>query len=504
MGIRQRWIFAACGVFFFASVLRAQDRPHTMDSMPGMQMPEEKKPGMPAEQGMKMGTGMGMATPSMSSPMQADPGMKVGDEGMKLPQAPKLRGPAVKLSELEQMALSRNPTIAQASASVRAAEGVKRQAGLYPNPTMGYYGDEIRGGSFRSGKQGGFLSQTIVMGGKLGAASRTAEQDRLLALTGIDSQRFRVLTAVRTQYWEALAAQRMVEARQDLLGLAQDAVQTSYQLGNVGQADRPDVLQSEVERDQAALDLEAAIQNQQYKWRSLSIVVGNPDMAMAPLEGSLEDVPQFDEQEWMKKIATDSPQMKMAQQEIERARLSLIAARKLPIPDIEVSGNLSQDNEPLEPTGRRVGIVGGAQIGVQLPIFNHNQGGVEGGKAEIARSEQEVDRVRLELQQRMNILFADYKLARSAAERYKASMLPRAQRAYDMYKFNYENMAAAYPQVLIAQRTLFQLRVDYIEALRSAWVSAAAIQGYGLSDGLSSSEATSGSTAISRATSLRR
>jgi outer membrane protein, heavy metal efflux system len=64
--------------------------------------------------------------------------------------------------------------------------------------------------------------------------------------------------------------------------------------------------------------------------------------------------------------------------------------------------------------------------------------------------------------------------------------LPRAQKAYDLYRANYQSMAAAYPQVLIAQRTLFQLQVDYIQSLATAWQSALQIQTYGLSDGLAS------------------
>ena len=50
------------------------------------------------------------------------------------------------LADLEQMALSNNPTLAQAAAEIRAASARKLQAGLYPNPTVGYQGEQIRGG----------------------------------------------------------------------------------------------------------------------------------------------------------------------------------------------------------------------------------------------------------------------------------------------------------------------------------------------------------------------
>src|SRR5215469_13032309 len=72
------------------------------------------------------------------------------------------------LEEAQRLAASSNPTMRQAEAEIRAAKARQQQAGLYPNPTVGYTGDEIRGGSFNGGKQGFFLQQTIVTAGKLG------------------------------------------------------------------------------------------------------------------------------------------------------------------------------------------------------------------------------------------------------------------------------------------------------------------------------------------------
>src|SRR5260370_2461877 len=62
-------------------------------------------------------------------------------------------------------------------------------------------------------------------------------------------------------YFQALAAQQTLELRQDLSKLADDAVATSHQLSNVGQADAPDVLESEVEAQQAQLAVTMAEQN---------------------------------------------------------------------------------------------------------------------------------------------------------------------------------------------------------------------------------------------------
>src|SRR5262249_53417498 len=70
------------------------------------------------------------------------------------PEFPKLgraqehpSGRLIRLEELEQMALANNPTLVQAQAEIRATKARQLQSGLYPNPTVGYSGEELRGGS---------------------------------------------------------------------------------------------------------------------------------------------------------------------------------------------------------------------------------------------------------------------------------------------------------------------------------------------------------------------
>lgn len=421
--------------------------------------------------------------------------------------------PGLRLEALEQMALANNPTVAQAQANMRVAAGLSRQAGLYPNPTVGYYGDEIRGGYTRGGKQGGFISQTIVTGGKLRAARRVAELQANQIETGGQVQRQRILNNVRVSFYQVLAAQRLVDVRQNLSKLATDAAQTSLQLGNVGQSDRPDILQAEVEQQQTIVALRVAQQNLRASWRMLAAVIGKPELPFARLDGDLDPIPDLSYEEWIATTLRESPEVKLAQQAVDRAEASLIQARKANIPDLQVTGILVNDYSPLMETNpsRAIGVMGGAQIGVQLPIFNRNQGNVAAGKGEIESAKQELARTKLRLQRDLASMFRDYDAARITVQQYKTEMLPRAEQAYRLYQTNYQKMAAAYPQVLISQRTLFQLEADYIQALESAWESSLLIRGFGLMDGLSEpmspsmtgGAAASGGTGSSRATAVQ-
>ena len=267
-------------------------------------------------------------------------------------------GPALHLEDLEQMALAANPTLVQAAAEIRAAQSRKRQAGLYPNPTVGYTGSEIRGGSFRGGEQGFFVQQNIVLGGKLGLSKNVLEQERKEAETEAEEQKLRVLNGVQILFYQALAAQKMVNLRQQMEKLAQDAVQTAHQLANVGQADQPDVLQAEVEADQADIALDASMEAQLRVWKELAAVIGKPELPLARLEGNLEDLPSVNGDELLQTILRESPSVKIAALNVKRAEAELARARREPIPDLQIRAGLQQDRDLLETGGKPVGIIG--------------------------------------------------------------------------------------------------------------------------------------------------
>jgi cobalt-zinc-cadmium efflux system outer membrane protein len=395
--------------------------------------------------------------------------------------APELK--TITLGELQQMALQNNPTFAQSAANIQAAEGRKKQSGSYPNPTVGYQGEQIRGGSFHGGEQGFFVQQDIVLGGKLGLNRKILEQELKQAETEAEEQKLRVLTNVRMSYIQSLAAQQTLALRQNLSKLADDAVETSHQLANVGQADAPDVLESEVEAQQAQLAVTMAEQNQQRVWKALGAVVGNPRLPLMKLEGNLEDTPPVNADELVERIVNESPAVRIAELGVKRAEAALARAKREPIPDLQLRAGMQQNGELLS-DGRSVGLQGFADVGVRIPIFDRNQGNILTAKADAERAKHEVERVKLVLRERAASVVQNYTFSQTAVERYKNQMIPRAQKAYGMYSKKYQEMTAAYPQVLISQRTLMQLEVSYITALENFATSSLSLQSYLLTDGL--------------------
>ena len=151
------------------------------------------------------------------------------------------------LDEIQDMALANNPTIVQAQAQISAAQGAALQAGLPPNPNIGYVAEQIGLNDTAGELQGGYISQEFVRGNKLSLSRQKYCQRVQIARTNFLAQQTRVRNDVATRFYHALAAQRLVEIHQRLVDTAADNVQTHREMLNLGQLGEAEVLQAEVE-----------------------------------------------------------------------------------------------------------------------------------------------------------------------------------------------------------------------------------------------------------------
>src|SRR5437764_1155923 len=210
------------------------------------------------------------------------------------------KGALVTLEQAQKIAGESNPTLRQAEAEIRAAKARQQQAGLYPNPTVAYTGDEIRGGSVGGGKQGFFVQQTVVTGGKLGLSRGVFGKDVKLAELEGEEQKMRVQSAVKMAFLRVLAAQELLYARRDMSMIAQDAVETRRRLLNTGQADETEVLEAEVESQRMRMTARMQENTLREEWRSLTAVIGQPDLPLTTVGGDLEKGwPEVNEEEAM-------------------------------------------------------------------------------------------------------------------------------------------------------------------------------------------------------------
>jgi outer membrane protein, heavy metal efflux system len=263
-----------------------------------------------AQQGVKPGPGSDAQSVTHNTLQLQEPENPDHLTGRNLP-APELLNEVVKrapmsVEDFVSLGEKTNPTLAQVRSYVRRSEQQGRQAGLYPNPSVGYSGEHIRGGDYGGGEQGAYVQQEIVLGGKLSLRRKIYQQQARADQIGLDEQTYRVKNNVQQAFYQALTSQATVILRQRLLKVADDAVETAHQLSNVGQADAPDVLQAQVEAQQAQVDFVRAQREFLQDFHTLAAVAGALDLAPSPLKGDLEQPPQLNAEQQVATVIADS------------------------------------------------------------------------------------------------------------------------------------------------------------------------------------------------------
>lgn len=406
-------------------------------------------------------------------PAGTPPGV-VPAAGVAVPDGP------LTVAALEQLALQHNPTLVQAGANVEDARGRAVQSGLYPNPTVGYTGEQIglRGDAAPGEQQGAFVDQTIVTAGKLRLNRAKFGQEVTQMEWQAAAQQYRVVNGVRVRYYQLLAMQRLIAVREELLKVAEDVVTTAEELVNVGQANRSDLLQARVEARQAKVALQNARALYQAARQQLAAFVGVPALPDGPLAGDLEaGEPLPDQPTTLAHLLEASPELQVARAEVARNQFALQREQVEPIPNVQLRNSTGYNFESKTVTTT-------VNVGVRLPVFDRNQGNIRSATAQLARAQADVGRVELSLQRRLARAYARYQTALAVVETYRTGNLPDTREAYRLYLESFQKRRATYPQVLIAQRNYFQIATEYVEALERVRRAEAEIRGLLLVDGL--------------------
>lgn len=386
---------------------------------------------------------------------------------------------ALTLVDLEQMALSANPSVARSAALVEAARGNWVQVGLPPNPSVGYEGQQI-GSRGLAEQDGVFIGQEFVRGGKLRLNREVAAQESAKAQHQLAAQLQRVITDVRVAFYQVLIAQRQENLTNDLHHIAAEAVKTAETLLKGKEVGKADVVQSQLELENAEILVQNARNRSRAAWQTLASVVGNPDLPPQPLEGDVED--QGPALEWntsRDRLLTSSPEIAVARHEVERARWAAERARVERTPNVTVQGLVNWRDNGIG--GRSDG---GITVGVPLPFWNRNQGGIVQAAQQAVAAERALQQLELSLQNRLAPVFERYSNALNQVTKYRTKILPAAQESLDLMRKSYQAGETSYVNLLTAQRTFSQTNLNYLESLRELRGAEAEIEGLLLSGSL--------------------
>lgn len=372
------------------------------------------------------------------------------------------------LEELHRIARENHPGLRAAAASVEAARGLMIQAGLPPNPNIGYEADTVRTLN-TPGYHGAYLQQTFITARKLGLAAQAAAVDYANAEVNQRKAWVTVQSSVRRSYFHVLAARKRVVLTRALSELSENAYRAQINLVIAGEAAPYEPLPLRVLTTQARASLIRSQQDSIAAWRTLAANVAVPTLQPKELEGRVDcPVPEIEYEDALAQMISVHTDLQIAENLIGKNRTLVTLADRVPIPDINVGLVLQRDYTFTPGTTTYNMVLGGA-----VPVWNKNQGNRISARAELIRSTQLVSDTQNQLIVKLAPIYGAYQTNRQLAKSFRTEALSDQVRAYRGIYQRYitDPTGISFNDVIVAQQTVASVLNQYIDILQSQWQS---------------------------------
>ena len=371
------------------------------------------------------------------------------------------------LDELQSLALASNPLMTQAEAQVMALRGSAIQAGLHPNPVLGYEGDTV-GSNANPNYQGGYINTVIKTAGKLKLAESAANVDVWNADLMRKKARIELITQVRGAYFSALIARENVKVTEALVRFTDSVYQIQLDQLRGGLVSVYEPIQLRALAVQARTALNQARNRYDSAWRQLAATVGVPDMQIGELDGNPDlAIPAVDYDAALPYVLSNHTDVVAARNSEVQARINLRLQEVTPIPDLIFYTALQKDFT----TAPVYRLTYNMQVGVPVPIFDKNQGNILNAHGTLMKASQEAARVQNELATRLADAVERYSNTSNIAQMYRDHILPDQARAYrGVYERHQQQPdLVGFADVVTAQQTLLMSIGVYINSLVARW-----------------------------------
>ncbi len=360
------------------------------------------------------------------------------------------------------LALMHNPKLASVSWNVRIGEARTLQAGLLPNPELEFEAEEVEGSGGRRGFDAAEmsirLSQLVELGGKRFARTRVAEIDGKLAGWDYETERLAVLTDATLGFIDVLTAQEWLRLTQELVNLSEKTLAMVTERVDAGKVSPLEKIKAEVELANNKIELQRAESELRSARKRLTSVWGSIAPRFSKAVGTMERVSDIPAYENVQALLGQNPGIARWAQEMEQRLAALALERARRVPDLTVGVGVQR----FEETNDHALTFG---LSLPLPLFDRNQGGVLEAHHRLAQIGYERKNAEVRAATALAESYETLTAAHTEVNGLKTQVVPGASKALDAAQEGYKQGKFGYLEVLDAQRTLFEAKRRFLDAL---------------------------------------
>ncbi len=368
----------------------------------------------------------------------------------------------INLHQSLALALIHNPDLKAFSWAVRAGEAKTLQAGLRPNPELETEIEEFGG----SGDLSGFsaIETTIQLGVPidLGGVRRKQRQiaglEAELAGWDYETARLDVLTQVNRAFIDVLAAQEVVTLNEELVRLAEQVFNTAKAQVEAGKVSPVQQMRTQVELANSRISLETSKRELEGARFVLAATWGSTSPTFEKVEGQFEMATPIPTVEQFADRVTQNPNIVRWTAEIAHRSAAIQLERSRRVPDLSIDGGMKHLSE----SGDVAFILG---LSLPLPLFNRNQGAIREAEYNLAKAFEEQKSAEVTVRTALATAYSALSAVAATVSSLKNEVLPSAQGTFDAVTEGYRIGKFDFLEMLDAQRTLFDVKGSYIDAL---------------------------------------
>jgi cobalt-zinc-cadmium efflux system outer membrane protein len=382
----------------------------------------------------------------------------------------------LRLPQAQALALMQNPDLAAFAWEVRAGEARTLQAGLPPNPEAGVEVENVAGSRDFQGVDGAEvtvgISQVIELAGKRRKRTHVAALERDLAAWDYETARLDVLTQVTQAFVDVLRVQERLVVDADLVRLAEQIYRIVTERVKAGKVSPLEATRARVALATSRIALQRVQRELTAAKDHLAATWGETRATFERATGNLETLNPIPSAAVVAQRIVQNPDLARWATVMAQRQAAVTLAEANRTPDPTLGAGVRYFNSADEADAHALLLA----VSIPLPVFDRNPGNILEARYQLARSEAERRAAAVRVQTALAETHAALSAAFSEASTLQDEVLPGAQQAFDAALEGYRQGKFQFLEVLDAQRTLFEARGQYVEALSAYHKAVAALE----------------------------
>lgn len=369
--------------------------------------------------------------------------------------------------------LALSPRLRINDSEVEEFAGAKTQTLLYPNPLFAYSVENVFGNKnwhgWNAAESRYELAQLVELGGKRDFRYKTAKFQYYAVEAGFEAKQLALLNQLLKRFTQVVAAQENIQLAESQTKIAEEVYRTVVAKVEAGKVSLIQQNKAEIAFSTAKINLQRATTAFLKARERLALLWG---AACPKFDTVIFPFYEINLPISLEECLTDlrgNPELIRSQMEHYAAHQNLKLAQAFATPDVTFTIGYKR----LQDTGNK-GMILGASI--PLPVFNRNQGNVQKARAQLNKTHDQFIELELALENKLSIAHKELMRAYLEAREIKTTVLKAAIQSFELAEMGYKEGKFEYLDMLDSQKTLFEVRERYIQALLNYHQSIADIQ----------------------------